>query len=113
MPVPPVVSRRAVGAGFNQKQNMETKIEQPVTPTEVQAKPGSAVRGRGLKLHNSYAGSIPDYSSTPKSVFAALAYSLALRLNNDNHEAALETLRGEWSALHTAGIVPQHPPPTP
>jgi len=73
--------------------------------------PGSALRGRGLKIHNCYAAAVPDYPNTPKSVFAAIAYSLALRLSgNEVHADALATLRAEWVALHHAKIVPQRPP---
>jgi hypothetical protein len=46
---------------------------------------------------------------TPKTVFSALAFSLAMRLSGDNAEQAAELLRSEWRALHAAGIVPQKP----
>jgi len=46
---------------------------------------------------------------TPKTVYAALAYSLALRLCEDDHERAKAMIRDEWRALHTSGIVPQKP----
>lgn len=46
---------------------------------------------------------------TPKTVYAALAYSIALRLCEDDHERAKQMLREEWRALHAAGLVPQKP----
>lgn len=50
------------------------------------------------------------YERTPKAVYAALAYSLALRLTGtDNHEEAIALLGKEWEALHNGGIVPQKP----
>ncbi len=59
---------------------------------------------------NEYAKNCEGFDKTPKTVFAALAYSLALRLaGNDSHEDALEILRDEWESLNTAGIVPQKP----
>lgn len=49
------------------------------------------------------------FQKTPKSVFAALALSLAQRLCEDNTERAITLLREEWRTLHTAGIIPQKP----
>ncbi len=62
------------------------------------------------KLTNDYAAATAGYKGTPKAVFAALAYSLALRLESDSHDAARRLLSDEWAALHAAGIVPQKPP---
>ena len=74
---------------------------------------GSGFRGRGIKLHNDYVRAIPDYSDTPKSVMAAVAYSLARRLTGeDDHNGAVRIMRDEWHALHESGIVPQRPPNT-
>lgn len=58
---------------------------------------------------NEYQTSYPAFDKTPKAVVGAVAYSLALRLCEDNHERAAELLRDEWAALHTTGIVPQKP----
>ena len=62
-----------------------------------------------FKQMNEYAAALPRYSDTPKAVYAALAYSLALRLTGDNHADAVTLLEKEWASLHTAGIVPQKP----
>lgn len=66
--------------------------------------------GRGMKTHNEYAlafGRI--YDETPKAVFAAIAYSFAMRLNEDQPEAAIAGFLKEWTILHNQGIVPQRP----
>ena len=47
------------------------------------------------------------YTKTPKVVFAAIAYSLALRLNDDMPGAAIAAFLSEWNILHENGIVPQ------
>lgn len=64
------------------------------------------------------------YSEIPKAVFAALAFSLAVRLAGIDDDAeplepgdeplpveeqALQILWLEWNALHANGIVPQKP----
>ena len=68
------------------------------------------MNGRGLKLHNGYAGAFGKlYSDTPKAVFAAVAYSLAMRLNEDSPEAAIAEFLREWRILNDQGIVPQRP----
>jgi len=51
-----------------------------------------------------------DFDKTPKSVYAALAVSLAMRLNPESNADALKMLRDEWATLHANGIVPQKPP---
>lgn len=65
-----------------------------------------------MKLHNDYLKELPSdlYERTPKAVWAALAVSLALRLNEDQFEAVPVALCAEWSSLHQAGVVPQKPP---
>jgi hypothetical protein len=50
---------------------------------------------------------------TPKTVYAALAFSFAMRLCEDDQDRALELLRDEWGALHRVGIVPQKVPKVP
>lgn len=69
------------------------------------------MNGRGLKISNEYAAAFERlYAETPKAVFAALAYSLARRLNEDQHEAAIGELLNEWRILHDNGILPQAVP---
>lgn len=72
-----------------------------------------------FKVTNEYARALPDYASTPKAVFAALALSLAERLagftelgqqrSEEPLADALTILREEWATLHANGIVPQRP----
>lgn len=64
---------------------------------------------QGIKKSNEYAGSYPGFTETPKSVLAAIAFSLAMRISGDNPEDAAKLLRDEWAALHANGIVPQKP----
>jgi len=45
----------------------------------------------------------------PKAVWAAIAYSFAMRLSEDNHARAIETLKREWLTLHGGNLVPQKP----
>ncbi len=61
-------------------------------------------------LPNDYQRSFPDFDKTPKSVIAAIAISFALRLLDDNLDAAAEMIADEWQTLHQNGIVPQRPP---
>ena len=63
----------------------------------------------GLKIKNQYCEDYPNYETTPKAVIAAVAYSLAMRLCNDNFDDAEELLREEWSALYQANVVSQKP----
>ncbi len=64
-----------------------------------------------VKNHtNEYAKAYPNFDSTPKAVVAAIAYSLALRLAEDNPEVARGILMGEWEVLCKNDIVPQKPP---
>ena len=67
-----------------------------------------------MKAMNDYACSCENYDKTSKAVFAALAYSLAVRLTGEeDHDGALAILRDEWRTLHEQGIVPQRPPNSP
>ena len=58
---------------------------------------------------NPYQAAFPDFSATPKAVIAAIAYSLAQRLCEDDAAAAAKMIRDEWVHLHASGIVPQKP----
>lgn len=63
-----------------------------------------------FKQTNAYVDALtPGYADTPKAVYAALAYSLALRMSDDDHDKAAALLGEEWAALHANGIVPQKP----
>jgi hypothetical protein len=66
--------------------------------------------GRGTKLRNEYVNALGrDYAETPKAVYAALAFALAMRLSEDNPEAARALLAEEWLTLHVCGVIPQKP----
>jgi len=60
-----------------------------------------------MKTWNNYAECFPNYERTPKAVIAALAFSLAMRLEEGDEVRAGDLLKEEWNALHLAGIVPQ------
>lgn len=62
-----------------------------------------------MKITNDYAQAAMDEMDASKTVWAALAYSLAMRLSEDNESDALALLRDEWGTLHRAGIIPQRP----
>lgn len=64
-----------------------------------------------MKLTNSYVQSLPPgvYDETPKSVWAALAVSLCLQLNEEDWRSLPDDIRAEWKALYDNGIVPQRP----
>jgi len=64
---------------------------------------------RGIKVTNEYAESIPGYNQTPKAVYAALAYSFAMLLAEDNPTRALGFLETEWRTLYENSLVPQKP----
>lgn len=66
-----------------------------------------------MKLTNEYANLFDAkvYEDTPKSVFAAIAMSFALRLNEDNFERAMSEIITEWQILNMTGLVPQSVPP--
>lgn len=59
---------------------------------------------------NEYQHEYPNFEKTPKTVAAAVAISLALRLCSDDIEAARKMVASEWASLNDAGIVPQKPP---
>lgn len=63
----------------------------------------------GVNKTNEYSRDFPNYERTPKSVIAAIAYSFALNLCEDDLEAADRFILKEWEILHDAGIVPQKP----
>ena len=58
---------------------------------------------------NEYQQRYPEFDATPKAVVGAVAYSLAMRLCENNHERAAELLRSEWFVLHENSIVPNKP----
>lgn len=64
-----------------------------------------------FKVSNDYAEAAGRkfYADTPKAVWAALAYSLALCVAGTDAEAAA-LLKSEWATLHANGIVPQKAP---
>ena len=62
-----------------------------------------------MKTYNEYSGLFPDFDKTPKAVIAAIALSLARRLNEDNWDKAKLEIMLEWSTLYKCGIVPQKP----
>lgn len=64
------------------------------------------------KTSNEYADLIDTslYEKMPKTVIAAIAASLALRLADDDFSAVQALLVEEWQALYDNGIVPQKPP---
>ncbi len=65
-----------------------------------------------MKLNNrgnSYQDRYPAFGWTAKTVIAAVAYSFALRLTNDDFEAAKKLCTDEWQILYSNGIVPQKP----
>ena len=62
-----------------------------------------------MKTGNEYQDQYPSFDDTPKAVIAAIAFSLAMRLSEDNPSEAIRLCSAEWQALHNAGIVPQKP----
>jgi len=66
--------------------------------------------GRGIKQTNAYSR-IASSIDAPKSVWQAIAYSLAIRVtgSGDDSSAVLRFLRMEWGLLHAEKIVPQRP----
>jgi hypothetical protein len=65
---------------------------------------------RGFKVFNEYVKALEGgYALTPKAVYAAVAYSLAMRLCGDDGEAARDLIAQEWQTLHENGLVPQKP----
>lgn len=63
-----------------------------------------------MKTKNSYSDRYPSYEKAPKAVIAAVAFSLAMRLRDDNEIDARALLRTEWDSLHKNEIVPQKQP---
>lgn len=57
------------------------------------------------KKMNEYAREVHGYDDTPKAVFAALAFSLAMRLSEDDLREARKLLLREWNILTRNGIV--------
>lgn len=57
------------------------------------------------KKMNPYAYEVDGYDDTPKAVFAALAFSLAMRLSEDNYGEARKLLLREWNILTRNDIV--------
>ena len=67
-------------------------------------------RGRGIKLHNTYAQALgPLFADCPKAVFAAIAVS-ALTTGGERLDEAKEEILREWTILYDNGIVQQKPP---
>ena len=62
-----------------------------------------------MKIHNEYAAEFPNYSAIPKAVFSAIAFSFAMRLNEDDPARALQMCFDEWEALNLNGVIPQMP----
>lgn len=65
-----------------------------------------------MKQSNEYAKRIDPqtFADTPKTVYAAIALSLAMRLNEDDFERAMSEIITEWQILHNGGLVPQAVP---
>ena len=62
------------------------------------------------KTFNEYAYELRDaYDQMPKAVLAAIAYSFALLLCEDDFDAARGKVAKEWQQLHMQHIVPQAP----
>ena len=67
--------------------------------------------GRGMKIHNEYAAAFDKlYASTPKAVFAAVAYSFASLLEEGVQDNVVPLFLNEWRILYENGIVRQAPP---
>jgi hypothetical protein len=64
------------------------------------------------KISNEYAQALGRfYSSTPKAVFAAIAFSFAERLFAKSATTKnIDCLLEEWKILHENGFIPQKPP---
>lgn len=72
------------------------------------SKPGT------LEYGGKYAAAFEKlYASTPKAVFAAVAYSFASLLEEGRQENAVPLFLNEWRVLHQNGIVQQTPPRRP
>jgi hypothetical protein len=66
---------------------------------------------RGTKRLNEYVDAVANYELMPKAVLAAIAFSFAKRINDDeDHFRAESLMLEEWATLHHNGIVPQPVP---
>jgi hypothetical protein len=64
---------------------------------------------RNIKFRgNSYADRVAPLNA-PKTVWQALAFSLAMRICEDDSEKAVAAVAEEWRLLHAQGIIPQKP----
>jgi hypothetical protein len=63
-----------------------------------------------IKHSNDYAHAVgrENYEDIPKSVWAAIAVSLATN-GGDSLESATKRIAEEWECLYQCGIVPQRP----
>lgn len=50
-----------------------------------------------------------DFHKMPKAVIAAIAVSLALRIDGDNFDLVKGSISKEWKMLYANGIVSQKP----
>lgn len=62
-----------------------------------------------MKTHNEYSRLFPDYATTPKAVIAAIAMSLAARMDGRDIEEVGSLISQEWYILNENDIVPQRP----
>ena len=67
-------------------------------------------------MYNEYLGILDkmQFDDTPKTVWAAIAISLAYQLQGEGNDAERfsvipSRLRHEWETLHANGIIPQKP----
>ena len=58
---------------------------------------------------NEYQRAYPGYASTPKAIIAAIAYSFAMRIAEDDEAYASRLIQEEWGVLYDNGIVLQKP----
>lgn len=65
-----------------------------------------------MKSHNEYAAVFgKHYRRIPKAVFAAIAFSFAVRIHGEQPlDEQVDNVLKEWHALYENGIVPQIPP---
>lgn len=64
-----------------------------------------------MKTTNEYQKVIDPklYKQMPKAILAAIAVSLARRLNGESFDETSNTLYTEWITLNQNGIIPQKP----
>lgn len=60
------------------------------------------------KKDNEYARRVCDIDAS-KTVWMAIAFSLAMRIREDNPDLAAQEVYDEWETLFANGIVPQKP----